>query len=49
MMETDGSMVGVGKLETKPIRESKLHCIQRHFNPRPLVLEDHRKNFKFWN
>jgi len=49
MMETDGSMVGVGKLETKPILEWKLHYIQRHFNPRPLVLEDHKKNFRCWN
>jgi hypothetical protein len=39
MIEKDGSMVGVGKLEKKPIRERKLHYIARHFNLRPLFCD----------
>jgi hypothetical protein len=36
MIDADGSMVGVEKLDTKPMLGWRLYYIQWHFSPRPL-------------
>ena len=45
MTEKDNPMVGVEKLEAKPIREWQLHNIYWHLNPRPVFLEYYETNF----
>jgi hypothetical protein len=37
MTEKDDLMVGVGKIETKPIHERKLYYIYWYLNPRLLL------------
>ena len=45
MIDKDGSMVGVEKLDTKPMLEWRLDYIQKHLSPRPLFHDNNRISY----